>query len=99
LAVDYLIVWSYNTYIDANNLEKIMKTSIHNLPNTLVINAKVLKLNWVEISNLDGFVAEIEGVPINDFASSEEAEISIYNMLGLKSDVYADGSATIYYSI
>jgi hypothetical protein len=76
-----------------------MKTTIHNLPSTLNINGESIKLNWSENANLDGFVTEINGVPINNFDSSEACEIYIFDMLGLSSDVYADGSATIYYNV
>jgi hypothetical protein len=76
-----------------------MKTTYHHLPSTLTINNKSIKLNWRENANLDGFVAEIDCVPIDEFSNSEACEIYIFDSLGLTSDVYADGSASVYYKV
>lgn len=67
------------------------------LPGTITIGNHKIALNWTENNNLDGFIAEVKsGIPVENFASSEDCERAIWDADAIKSDVYLDGSGVFY---
>lgn len=68
------------------------------LPASIQLGKHTFSLEWEENENLDGFITEIKsGVPIENFESSEDCELSIWQQNQIKCDVYLDGSAVCYF--
>jgi hypothetical protein len=79
-------------------MEIKMQTSTFTMPASIQLGQRTIPVEWTENENLDGFIAEIKsGVPVENFASSEDCELAIWEQNAIKSDVYLDGSAVLYF--
>ena len=49
-------------------------------------------LNWEISGNMDAWTASGSGFPISKYASSEDAEMDVWEWNGIKADIYNDGT-------